>query len=35
VLIHRYFWDAATGVYEHIPVLGAGIRAIKRRITGD
>ena len=35
VLIHRDFWDAATGVYEHIPVLGAGIRAIKRRITGD
>ena len=34
VALHRDFWDAATGVYEHIPLLGAGIRAIKRRITG-
>lgn len=35
VLLHRDFWDAASGLYEHVPVLGGGIRMVKSRIAGD
>lgn len=32
VVYHQDYWNAADGVYEHIPLLGAAIRAIKRRL---
>ncbi len=32
VVYHQDYWDSAHGLYEHIPLLGAGIRAIKRRL---
>lgn len=31
VAYHQDYWDSALGIYQHIPLLGAGIRAIKRR----
>ena len=35
VLLHRDFWDAASGLYEHVPVLGSGIRMVKSRIVSE
>jgi hypothetical protein len=32
VALHQDFWDAASGLFEHVPVLGYGIRAIKSRL---
>jgi len=32
VAYHQDYWDSALGVYQHIPLLGAAIRAIRRRI---
>jgi hypothetical protein len=32
VVYHQDYWDSAHGLYEHIPLLGAAIRAIKRRL---
>lgn len=29
IALHQDFWDPSAGLYEHIPVLGAAIRAIK------
>lgn len=34
VLLHQDYWNAADGLYEHVPLLGAAIRAIKRRAQG-
>jgi len=31
VVLHQDFWNAADALYQYVPVLGAGIRAIKRR----
>ncbi len=31
IALHQDFWDPAAGLYEHIPVLGGAIRAIKSR----
>ncbi len=31
VVLHRDFWDAASGFYEHIPGLGHVMRIIRRR----
>jgi hypothetical protein len=31
VVLHQDFWDAANGIYEHIPLVGGAIRAIKKR----
>lgn len=33
VLLHRDFWDAASGVYEHVPVLGGAMRMIRSRMA--
>jgi ketosteroid isomerase-like protein len=30
---HRDYWDAAEGLYEKLPALGALLRLLKRRIT--
>jgi hypothetical protein len=32
VCLHQDYWDSTAGLFEHIPLLGAGIRAIKRRV---
>jgi steroid Delta-isomerase len=32
VSIHRDYWDAAEEVYEQLPVLGALLRCLKRRL---
>jgi hypothetical protein len=32
VALHHDFWNAAEGLYQYVPVLGAGIRAIQRRL---
>jgi hypothetical protein len=33
VVLHQDFWDSGLGFYSHIPVLGAGVRAIGRRFA--
>ena len=30
VVIHQDFWDAAGGLYEHLPLIGAVVRTAKR-----
>ena len=30
VSLHQDYWDSARGLYEQIPILGSGIRAIRR-----
>lgn len=35
VLIHKDFWDAATGFYEHLPVLGGVLRAIRAAVERE
>lgn len=32
VVLHQDYWNAADGLFQHVPVLGAMIRAIKRRV---
>lgn len=32
VILHQDYWDSATGLYEHFPVLGWMIRNIKARL---
>lgn len=32
VVLHQDYWDSSTGLFEHVPVLGSGIRAIKARL---
>ena len=29
ILLHQDYWDSASGLFEHVPVLGYGIRKIK------
>jgi len=33
VVLHHDFWDSASGFYEHLPIVGAMIRWIKRRVA--
>ena len=33
VRIHRDYWDAAGGIYERVPVLGALMRWLRRRMA--
>ena len=33
VILHQDFWDSGLGFYSHIPVLGAGVRAVGRRFA--
>ncbi len=35
VLIHKDFWDAATGMYEHLPYAGSFISYVHRKLAGD
>ncbi len=30
--LHQDYWDSTAGIFEHVPILGAAIRAIKRRV---
>jgi Uncharacterized conserved protein (DUF2358) len=32
VVLHQDYWDSASGLYEHLPVIGWIIRAIKSRL---
>ncbi len=32
VVLHQDYWDSSQGLFEHVPVLGWMIRAIKRRV---
>ncbi len=32
VLMHKDFWDAATGLYEHLPVVGGMVRFVRGRL---
>ncbi len=32
VVYHQDYWNAADGLYQHVPVLGAAIRAIQKRL---
>jgi hypothetical protein len=32
VALHQDFWDSASGLFEHVPVVGGLIRTIKRRL---
>lgn len=32
VALHQDYWDSTQGLFEHVPILGMGIRAIKRRV---
>ena len=33
VVLHFDFWDSAQGFFEHLPVIGRLIRAVKRRVA--
>ena len=32
VILHQDFWDSARGIFEHVPLIGNGIRAVKKRL---
>ena len=32
VQLHQDYWDSTAGLFEHIPLLGAAIGMIKRRV---
>ncbi len=32
VLVHQDYWDSAAGLFDHVPVVGWGTRAIKARL---
>lgn len=32
VILHQDYWDSAQGLFEHVPVIGSGIRLIKSRL---
>jgi hypothetical protein len=32
VVLHQDFWDSTRGIFEHVPVMGAGIRLVKKRL---
>jgi len=35
VLLHRDFWDAATGMYEHLPYIGRIVRYVQSKLAGE
>jgi ketosteroid isomerase-like protein len=35
VIMHRDYFDAGSLLYEHIPVMGMGVRWLKARISGE
>ena len=35
IILHRDYWDAAREVYEHIPLLGAVLRKLRRRLKAS
>ncbi|MGJ8658105.1 MAG: hypothetical protein ACSHX6_16785 [Akkermansiaceae bacterium] len=32
VLLHQDFWDSTSGLFEHVPFVGGGIRMVKKRL---
>ena len=35
IILHRDYWDAAREVYEHVPLLGAVLRTLRRRLKAS
>jgi len=35
IVLHRDYWDAAREVYEHVPLLGAVLRTLRRRLKAS
>lgn len=35
VVLHQDFWDAATGFYQHVPVLGGALRSVRARLQPE
>jgi hypothetical protein len=35
IRFHQDFWDSAQGFYQHVPVLGAAIRSVARRMESN
>jgi steroid delta-isomerase len=35
VLVHRDFWDAGTGIYEYLPVLGGLVKRARGMLAGE
>lgn len=31
-VLHQDYWDSVSGMFEHVPVIGGGIRMIKKRL---
>lgn len=31
ILLHQDFWDSSSNLFEHIPLVGGGIRMVKKR----
>ena len=32
IIVHQDFWDSTRGIFEHVPVVGGGIRIIRNRL---
>ncbi len=32
IILHQDFWDAATGFYQHVPMLGQAVRGVNARL---
>lgn len=32
IVLHQDYWDAASGLFEHVPLIGWGIRKVKARV---
>jgi len=32
VVLHQDYWDSVSGMFEHVPIIGGGIRMIKKRL---
>jgi hypothetical protein len=35
ILLHKDFWDAGTGLYEYLPVIGSVLRGVRGAAEGD
>ena len=35
IILHQDFWDSGLGFYSHIPLVGAGVRAVGRRFAAE
>jgi hypothetical protein len=35
ILLHKDFWDAGTGLYEHLPVVGTALRRVRAAVESE